>query len=522
MDSKPLDLPETLWELVEARAAATPDAVFMENDAGRSLTFAGYRDGSARVAAGLLGAGIGRGATVAWQLPTTIDAAVLMAALSRLGATQVPIIPILRAREVTYIGRESKCDWMLVPGEWRGFDYRALADGIAAEVGFEVLTVDPPPEADPATLPPPLTGEEAREPRWLYYTSGSTADPKGVRHRDATVMAGSNGLVRGLQPTADDLFPFVVPFTHIAGMTMGTTCLRTGMRLLVLDTFDPQRTLPLTAERGATIIGPALPLFQAFIGAQRAHGPERLWPRMRVGISGGAPKPLGLHQELKEVVGGAGIMGSWGLTEFPHATCGLLDDGDDDLDRTEGVAAPGVEIRVVGLDGEEKGPNEEGELRLRGPQMFLGYANTALDADAFDEKGFFRTGDLGCVSETGYVTITGRVKDIIIRNAENISAAEVEECLHLHPAIADVAVIGLPDPRTGERACAVVSLAEGHDALTLADIAAHSREQGLAAQKTPEQLEIVDQVPRSAMGKIDKPALRARYADQAAASPSRR
>jgi acyl-CoA synthetase (AMP-forming)/AMP-acid ligase II len=512
MNTKPLDIPGTFWGLVETRAAATPDSAFLEDEQGAALTFAGYRDAAERVAAGLRGAGIGRGSIVAWQLPTTIDSAVLMAALSRLGATQVPIIPILREREVTYITRESRCDWLLARSEWRGFDYRALADAVAAQIGFAVLTVDSLPEADPAVvLPAPPTEHEAQEPHWLYYTSGSTSDPKGAWHRDASVMAASSAWIQGFEPSADDLFPVAVPFTHIAGVAMTTTSLRTGMRLLLMEAFDPQRSPLVMAERNATLLGGALPFFHAFLAAQRVHGPDPLWPRLRVGVNGGAPKPAGLHREVKEVLGGIGVVGAWGLTEFPVATCGKLDDRDEDLANTEGVPGPGVEIRVVGLDGLDKGTGEEGELRVRGPQLFLGYANPLLDADAFDEQGFLCTGDLGIVSESRHVTITGRVKDIIIRNAENISAAEIEEYLHLHPAIADVAVIGLPDPRTGERACAVVSLADGYESLTLADIATHCREQGLATQKVPEQLEIVDKVPRNGMGKLEKTLLRATY-----------
>jgi acyl-CoA synthetase (AMP-forming)/AMP-acid ligase II len=206
-----------------------------------------------------------------------------------------------------------------------------------------------------------------------------------------------------------------------------------------------------------------------------------------------------------------GVVGSWGLTEFPIATCGSLDDTDEQLSGSEGTVGPGVEIRVVGLDGVERAPGEEGELRLRGAQMLLGYANPALDTDAHDDDGWFRTGDVGIVDETGHVTITGRVKDIIIRNAENIAASEIEDALHLHPAVADVAVIGVPDARTGERACAIVQLADGVGALSLADLAEHCRDLGLAKQKVPEQLEFVDEVPRNAMGKIDKPSLRKRF-----------
>jgi acyl-CoA synthetase (AMP-forming)/AMP-acid ligase II len=510
MDTKPFDLPPTFWGLIEARAAASPEAAFLEDEQGVALSFAAYRDAAERVAAGLLEIGIGRGSIVAWQLPTAIDSAVLMAALSRLGATQVPIIPMLREREVTYITRQSKCDWLLVRSEWRGFDYAALAGSVAAEVGFTPLSVDVLPQADPAALPP-LGSAGARERCWLYYTSGTTADPKGAWHCDASAMAASNAWIQGFEPTADDLFPMAAPFTHIGGLALTTTSLRTGMQLLLMEAFDPQVSPLLMAERGATVLGGALPLFLAFLAAQRAHGPEPLWPRLRVALNGGAAKPPGLHREIKEVLGGIGLEGAWGLTEFPVATCGKLDDSDEDLALTEGVPGPGVEIRVVGLDGTEKGPGEEGELRLRGPQMFLGYADPSLDADAFDEQGFFRTGDLGTVSSSRHVRITGRIKDIIIRNAENISAAEVEECLHLHPSIADVVVIGLPDARTGERACAVVRLVEGVDTLTLADLAAHCHEHGLATQKVPEQIEIIDEVPRNGMGKADKASLRARY-----------
>jgi acyl-CoA synthetase (AMP-forming)/AMP-acid ligase II len=292
---------------------------------------------------------------------------------------------------------------------------------------------------------------------------------------------------------------------------MLAVALVTGMRLVLVEAFDAARSPLFMAERGATLLGSALPFFHAYMAAQRAHGPERLFPGLRACVSGGAPKPPGLHEEIKETLGGVGVIGSWGLTEFPIATSGSFDDTDEQMSATEGAAGPGIEIRVVGLDGLDQPPGEEGELRLRGPQMFLGYANPALDADALDEQGFFHTGDLGIVAPTGHVTITGRVKDIIIRNAENIAASEIEDALHLHPAVADVAVIGLPDPRTGERACAVVKLADGVTTLSLADLAEHCRALGLAKQKVPEQLEIVDEVPRNAMGKIEKPALRKRY-----------
>jgi non-ribosomal peptide synthetase component E (peptide arylation enzyme) len=170
---------------------------------------------------------------------------------------------------------------------------------------------------------------------------------------------------------------------------------------------------------------------------------------------------------------------------------------------------PGVEVRVVGADERECAVGEEGELRLRGPQRFLGYVDASLDADAFDAEGWVRTGDLGVVDADGNVRITGRLKDVIIRNAENISALEVEEALFRHADVVDVAVIGGPDPRTGEHVCAFVVPAPGAT-VTLASLAQHCRELGLAVQKCPEQLELVDDLPRNAMGKVRKQDLRAR------------
>jgi len=231
---------------------------------------------------------------------------------------------------------------------------------------------------------------------------------------------------------------------------------------------------------------------------------------LRCFVSGGAPKPVELFYEMKQLFG-VHILSSWGLTEFPIATASRFEDDDEDLANTEGRMVPSVDLRVVDTEGREVGPGEEGELRLRGPQACQGYLDESLNAAAFDEKGYFRTGDLGVVGPRGHVKITGRIKDIIIRNAENISAQEIEDVLYAHPKVADVAVIGVPDPRTGERACAVVVLAEGTDSLTLAELVEFCRGRQLANQKIPERLEVVPALPRNAMGKILKQELRRTY-----------
>jgi acyl-CoA synthetase (AMP-forming)/AMP-acid ligase II len=213
-------------------------------------------------------------------------------------------------------------------------------------------------------------------------------------------------------------------------------------------------------------------------------------------VAGGAPTPPEILKELRELFGVDVVLNSWGLTEFPIASSPAPADPPDKREQTVGRPSPGVEVRVV-----------DGELRLRGPQAFQGYVDRALDAAAFDEEGFFRTGDLGVVDEGGYITITGRLKDVIIRNGENISALEIEDVLLRHPDIQDVTVLGLPDPRTGERVCAVVVPVAGR-AVDLESIAAHCRTQGIARHKTPEQVEVVESIPRNPMGKVKKEELK--------------
>ena len=206
---------------------------------------------------------------------------------------------------------------------------------------------------------------------------------------------------------------------------------------------------------------------------------------------------------------GVPLIGSWGLTEFPNATSAAPDDSMEVLTTSVGRPASGVSVRAVDPQGDACATGQEGELLLRGPQCFSGYVDPTLDEASFDADGWFHTGDLGTVDAEGNVRITGRLKDIIIRNAENISVVEVEEMLYRHPAVADAAVLGLPDTRTGERVVAVVVLQVGLQ-VELNDIREHCRLEGLAVQKCPEQLEVVDALPRNAMGKVLKQDLRSR------------
>ena len=504
-----MTVPPRLWELLVRRASTDPDRVLVEDDRGRTLTARTWLERSERLAAGLRSQGVEQETVVTWQLPASIEACVLTMAIARLGAVQNPLVPILRSKEVGFVVRETGARLLITPKVWRNFDYEAMATGIAAETGVDSLVLGPGtvPEGDPADLSPPATIED--DPvRHIYYTSGSTADPKGVKHTDRSLMHAALGLITRYSIGPSDCLTVPFPYAHAGGLLYTMVSLKTGCRLLLIEIFDRQESPLVMSRNGATLLGSAVPFFQAYLEAQSAHGSELLFPRLKAFNGGGAPKPPELYYEMKRVFG-VGIVSGWGMTEFPSASGGRLDDSDEELAYTEGQPLPGVDVRVVNEKGLEVEPGQEGELRLKGKHCFRGYVESGLDEGAFDENGFLRTGDLGLVGPRGHIKITGRIKDIIIRNAENISAQEVEDVLYQHPKVADVAVVGLPDPVTGERACAVVVLANGAESLTLSEVADFCRANRMASQKIPERIELRHELPRNALGKVLKRELRA-------------
>lgn len=491
----------SVWRLVDSRAEATPDALFAVDERDRTLTFAEYRRQALKVAAGLAADGVGAGDVVSWQLPTNLEALVLAGALARLGATQNPILPIYRRREVGFVVRQAGAVRLAVPDRFRGFDHGAMARALAEETpGLEERIVgDALPEGDPAILPP-AAPPGPRDTRFLFYTSGTTSDPKGARHSDATLGAVGAILEERVALRADDRIALVFPFTHVGGMGWLLAALRAGCALIVIETFGPD-AIDVLARHGVTQGTAGTAFHQAYLAAQRRRGATPLFPRIRSFPGGGAPKPRGLHAEMKRAFG-AGIVSGYGLTECPIVSMGAPGDPDDKLAASEGRATRGVEIRIA----------SDGEIRVRGPQLFLGYLDASLDADAFDADGFFRTGDLGRLTDDGYLVVTGRLKDVIIRKGENVSAKEIEDLLHEHPKVREVAVVGLPDPARGERVCAVVVCRDAQHPLAFDEMTAYLRERELMPQKLPEQLERVSELPRNPTGKILKHALQRRFA----------
>ena len=507
---------DSLWQLIEKRAAVTPDDRFAVDASDREITFGAYRLAALRAAGGLAALGVSPGETVSWMLPTRIESMILVAALARLGAMQNPILPIYRTREVRFIANQCKPTLLVTPPEWRGFDYPKMAEEIAAEHdGMKTLVVDQRlPEADEDRLPAPprLQKSDVQPVRWLFYTSGTTSDPKGVQHTDASLWAGAKGMSRALDLRASDRIAFVFPFTHIGGINWLQAGLAFGCTQILIENFADPETIPALRRHGVTLATAGTVFHEAYLKSQRESETSPLFPDVRAFPGGGAPKSPKLHYDLKAAMGGAGILSGYGLTEAPILTMSRVDDPDRKLAETEGrISLPEVDLRVVRADEELAARGEEGEFRVRAPQLFYGYLDANLNETAFDINGYFRTGDLGFLDEDGYVVITGRLKDVIIRKGENIPAREVEDLLYEHPKVAEVAVIGLPDPKTGERCCAVVRCRDASDLLEASEMQAFLRDKNLMVQKIPEQLELVDSIPRNATGKILKHELRARF-----------
>ncbi|WP_405752175.1 AMP-binding protein [Streptomyces sp. NBC_01411] len=496
----------TLWELVDRRAGLTPDRpVLLQGD--RTLTFGELRDGAERVAAGLYGMGVRPGSVVAWQLPTRIETVLLSFALARLGAVQSPVIPFYRDREVGFALRESRADFFAVPGTWRGHDHTAMAERLRARGVFEAYGTLP--DGDPAVLPPPPADGTAV--RWIYWTSGTTSDPKGVLHTDRSLIAGGSCLAHALHLTADDIGSMAFPFAHIGGPDYTVMLLLYGFPAVLFEHFAMDTALPEYRRHGVTVAGGSTAFYSMFLTEQRKTPGQRLVPTLRLLAGGGAPKPPEIyHAVVREM--GVQLTHGYGMTEVPMITMGAPDDTAENLATTEGRPPAGMEIRIVDPEGKPVPAGVDGEVRLRGEAVCQGYADPGQAAGVFDAEGFLVTGDVGHLRETGHLVLTGRMKDIIIRKGENISAKEIEDLLHQHPAVADAAVIGLPDQERGERVCAVIERRPGTDDLTPAAMSAFLRGEGLSVHKLPEQLEVVDALPRNdALRKVLKYKLRELY-----------
>jgi len=507
--------PETVWTAWRRIVAATPEKTAVV-DADQRLSFEVLSNRAERIASQLALLGVRTGDRVAFQLPNWWEAIAIYLATARIGAVAVPILPIARERDLDFVLAESRARVFFVPGMVRGTDHRALAAAVRVRHATltHVVTVRSAPLDDMLSLddlpcanagPPPTDAEAI----WLLmYTSGTTAAPKGVLHSHATLLAKAHslGAVHALTPADTVLMPS--PLTHISGLLY---CLLVpavhGTGSILMSRWDPPAALELIArERVTYMIG--APTFLRDLADAAPDDPRSLESFRLFSCGGAVVDPTLVRAAAARLDCVAKRV--YGSTEFPTMTTSGPDDPEEARVDTEGRPFGSTELRIALPGGTEAPVGHEGEVQARGPECFLGYLDPRLNPDAFTDDGWYRTGDLGVLDHDGRLRITGRLKDVIIRKGENVSAREVEELVATHPAVAEVAVVGLPDAAAGEIVCAVLRVRPGHDAPSLADLGAHLRAAGLSTRKVPERIEVVAEFPRTASGKIVKRDLQRR------------
>jgi acyl-CoA synthetase (AMP-forming)/AMP-acid ligase II len=511
---------DTLGALVDRSLRASPDTAVNVWSETRHWhgTYADVHDEALRLVTVLTDSGLEAGDVVAFQLPNWREAVVAFYGLAMGGFVLVPIVHIYGHKEVRFILRESGARAYISADRFGHVDYLDIVDGATPDELRDLelhlvvgSTGGRPPapirrvaweQVDRATPATALGASAPDDVCVLAYTSGTTSDPKGVLHTHRTLLAELSHMRPWISRESPNLMGS--PVAHATGMLGAVLApIEVGQDIHLIDRWDPGRVLEimLEADVGA---GTGAAVFLASILDHPSFTPEHAARMHRVGL-GGAPVPRALAD--RAAAHGIKIQRAYGSTEHPSVTGSSFDDAVEKRHGTDGRPRAGVELRIVDADGVPVPAGEPGEIWSRGPDLCAGYTDPALDEAAFDVDGWYHSGDMGVLDADGFVTITDRLKDVIIRGGENISAAEVEEVVAALPEVAEVAVVAAPDERLGEHACAVVRLAPG-TAIDLADITARLERAGLARQKWPEELLVVDDFPRTASGKIRKVDLR--------------
>jgi len=483
------------------------------------LTYAELSRRVDRLASGLARLGVGRGDVVSLQLPNWWQFTALHLAALRLGAITNPIMPIFRERELGFMLRLAESKVLVIPREFRGFNYQAMAEALrpslpalahvlvvggAGESAFERL-IDTAPEPDTetrarfaASRPGP---DDVIE---ILYTSGTTGEPKGVMHTSNTLYANVMPYCVRFGLNETDTILMASPLAHQTGFLYGNMAhIHLGGKVVLLDIWNARTAVDLIAAEGVTFTMAATP-FLSDLTDEAARRPAEL-KTLRTFLSAGAPIPRALVRRAAEHLG-ANIISAWGMTENGAVTTTRIGDPGEKTFETDGCPLDGMQVRVVDENGAPLPPDAEGRLQARGASNFVGYLKHP-EWFATDAEGWFDTGDLARIDRDGYVRITGRTKDVIIRGGENVPVVEVEGLIYQHPAIQEVAVVAMPDPRLGERACAFAVLRQGAS-LTFPELVAFLGERHLARNYLPERLEVVDALPKTPSGKIQKVVLR--------------
>ncbi|WP_293425084.1 AMP-binding protein [Phreatobacter sp.] len=482
------------------------------------LTYGELGERVTRIAFNLAGLGIAPGDIVSYQLPNWWQFVALHLACLRIGAITNPIMPILRRRELEFMLNHARSKVIVTPRRFRDFDHGAMIAGMRDALPHldHALVIGGEDEAAFERLhDQPVDGKAAealfaaRRPKpddiiQVLYTSGTTGEPKGVMHTSNTQISNLGPYIERLHLSGRDIVFMASPLAHQTGFMYGLMMpIVLGCHVVLQDIWNRKVAADLFAAERPSFTMASTP-FLADLTDEAEARPEA-FRSLRVFLSAGAPIPRVLVRRATDHMG-ATIASGWGMTENGAVTVTKPEDPPEKAFETDGCPLPGMEVRVVDPADRPLAAGEEGRLQVRGSSNFVGYLKRP-DFNAVDAEGWFDTGDLARIDSEGYVRITGRAKDIIIRGGENIPVVEIEGLVYKHPDINDVAIVAMPDDRLGERACAFITTKPGTE-VTLGDVTAFLSSLDITKNYLPERLEILDELPRTASGKIQKFRLR--------------
>ncbi len=509
-------LDRTLHDYFDETVARLPDSIaLVEGD--RRVSFATWRDDAARIAAGLLERGIGKGDIVSVQLPNWYEMCVLQIALSRIGAVIQPMHMVYRQREIQSMLRFCDSKAIVCAGEYRGFDYAGAIAAMRGELPDLKLVIvargDGELRFDELLRGGAAAGDwpevAADDVFYLNFTSGTEGNPKGFLHTHNTLLSVLKrfaDLQRKFDPASDgDVILANSPMSHSFGHLSTYQVLLRGIRMVLVEHFDPGQTLQIIDRDRVTSIS-GTPAHLISLIHHPAFASTDVSSVKSVGV-GGAQCPPQLMADIKQHFR-VSVGNTYGMGENIVHTRTSPGDPPEVIRDTVGKPVPGAELKIFADDRETELPvGEVGEIAFRGPTLFLGYyKNPERTRETRNDDGWFFTGDVGFVDGEGYLHLAGRKKDMINRGGSKIYPKEVEDLLHAHPAVVRAAVIGMPDYRLGERVCAYVELHPGAT-LTLEYVRAFLKEQQVMMYKVPERLEVVDALPMTPTGKVMKAPL---------------
>ncbi|EIH8688664.1 medium-chain fatty-acid--CoA ligase [Escherichia coli] len=508
----------SLADYWQQTARAMPDKIAVVDNHGASYTYSALDHAASCLANWMLAKGIESGDRIAFQLPGWCEFTVIYLACLKIGAVSVPLLPSWREAELVWVLNKCQAKMFFAPTlfkQTRPVDLILPLQNQLPQLQ-QIVGVD---KLAPATSSlslsqiiadnTPLTtaitthGDELAV---VLFTSGIEGLPKGVMLTHNNILASERAYCARLNLTWQDVFMMPAPLGHATGFLHGVTApFLIGARSVLLDIFTPDACLALLEQQRCTCMLGATPFVYDLLNVLEKQ-PADL-SALRFFLCGGTTIPKKVARECQQL--GIKLLSVYGSTESsPHAVVNL----DDPLSRfmhTDGYAAAGVEIKVVDDARKTLPPGCEGEEASRGPNVFMGYFDEPeLTARALDEEGWYYSGDLCRMDEAGYIKITGRKKDIIVRGGENISSREVEDILLQHPKIHDACVVAMPDERLGERSCAYVVLKAPHHSLSLEEVVAFFSRKRVAKYKYPEHIVVIEKLPRTASGKIQKFLLR--------------